>query len=104
MPFVKGKSGNPSGRPRYSASDEIRVELNKRGTNLVQMIFETIDNTNDPEVRLYALFKLMDFKYSKPKELELDLEHAVEIVKRAIEQRRTGEFNSGTLPNLPPAI
>lgn len=89
MPFVKGKSGNPLGRPRHTAVDEIRSQLQIRKKNLIEEAFECLDEIKEPTAKINMIFKLMEFMYSKPKETEISLEQAVEIVKRAIQQRES---------------
>jgi hypothetical protein len=85
MRWAKGQSGNPAGRPRFSANEEIRAELKKRKKNLIQEIFENLDQITEPTSKLHYCFKLMEFMYSKPKETEISLEQAVELVKSAID-------------------
>lgn len=87
MPWVKGQSGNLKGRPtQYTAVGEIRDFLKKHKRNLVQEVFQTIDQLEDPADKVHALLKLMEFTYSKPKDVEITLEYAVAIVKQAIHQ------------------
>lgn len=89
MTFIKGQSGNPAGRPSHTASREIREQLRKRKKDLIEEIFEQIDQLEEPGAKLPHLFKMMEFLYSKPKDIDVTLEQAIEIIKDAIANGRT---------------
>lgn len=95
MPWVKGQSGNLKGRPtQYTAVGEIRDFLRKNKRNLIQEVFASIDQLEDPADKVHALLKLMEFTYSKPKDVEVTLEYAVAIVKQAINEGGTSHTSA----------
>src|ERR1700730_12543993 len=96
MSWVKGQSGNPLGRPKqYTAVSEFRDFLHKNKRNLIEEAFECLDKIQDHGHRLNGLLKLMEFVYSKPKEIEVSLAHAITIIRQAIAERDTKTISPG---------
>lgn len=100
--FVKGKSGNPNGRPRVenSLSDIIRKKLKEphpEGKTREDFIAERLlsfAETSKEEVSLNAILKIMDRLEGTPRQsVALTGENGgpVEVVKRII--MKQGETN-----------
>lgn len=67
MPFTKGKSGNPSGRPKSVAG--LRKELDKRyGTSAKKLLDEvdTLRQSPNEKIRLDALKLLLAYHCGQP--------------------------------------
>ena len=68
MPFKKGTSGNPLGRPKGSGNNELRkiihesIDLNK--------IREMLDRIEDPIDYINAITKLLPYAIGKKKTIE----------------------------------
>lgn len=65
MPFVKGVSGNPKGRPPMDR--EIKEKLSKFGPKAMRVISELLDDV-DPEIRFKAAREILDRLYGKPRQ------------------------------------
>jgi hypothetical protein len=73
MPFEKGKSGNPGGRPKELAglSEAIRAEFEKDiatgGMNeAIKRGFDLMRFAPEPKDKLAALKMLLEYGYGKP--------------------------------------
>ena len=104
MRWVKGQSGNPKGRPTTTAVAEFREILKKKKVNLLEEALSCLDRIEEPNTKLNQIIKLLEFLYSKPKEIEVDLEHAIEIVRQALEERRNSGLDKGTRIDSIPTI
>jgi hypothetical protein len=63
MAFVKGKSGNPGGRPRENS--EIKELARKHGPAAIKRLVELMKGS-DPRVAVAAAQALLDRGYGKP--------------------------------------
>lgn len=66
MPFVKGKSGNPSGRPQRSP--EIKATLKRLGKRALEVLESLMNSAKDESVKLQAAKYLSDQSIGKPTE------------------------------------
>ena len=63
MPFVKGKSGNPGGRPKVS--QEVQELARKHGPAAIKKLVEHL-NGDDGRLSQQAAVALLDRGYGKP--------------------------------------
>src|SRR5262244_1780646 len=70
MPFKKGQSGNPGGRPQKSEdlADHIRA-VTSGGRELVDRLLKTVESARKDSDRLAAIKILMQYAYGKPRQL-----------------------------------
>jgi hypothetical protein len=66
MPFKKGQSGNPGGRPK--AEVEIRRAIQLRGQMLIDRLLAIVGTSKDEGNVLRAIHELLDRGYGKPPE------------------------------------
>ena len=67
MPFVKGQSGNPSGRARIP--EEIRTMLKSAAPAALQLLIETAaDEGTEKKLRIDCAKTLLDRAYGKPEQ------------------------------------
>lgn len=70
MPFVKGQSGNPSGRP--GIPKHVRDALDKRGPDALEKLFNLMDHAESEKVQLAASSEILDRWLGKaPQSMEL---------------------------------
>lgn len=71
MPFVKGQSGNPSGRSKaYAAMSRRILDLSKNGDELVDFLFATMrDTKSELKMRVHCAELLLDRGLGKPREI-----------------------------------
>lgn len=84
MPFEKGKSGNPGGRPKEAA--EVKSLAQEHGVRAIARLAELIED-EDKRVSVAACQALLDRGYGKPTqqtELVGDLTVAVSKIERRI--------------------
>jgi len=87
MPFKKGQSGNPGGRPKIIA--EVRELAQERGPEAIQKLVELL-SCGSPATELAAANSLLDRGYGKPHQT-LGVEHrekaASELTDAELEER-----------------
>ena len=67
MPWVKGASGNPGGRPREVA--DIRKLARSRGKQAIDTLYEIMtDKKAPPAARIAASVALLDRGYGRPEQ------------------------------------
>ena len=64
MPWEKGKSGNPSGRPKVVL--EIREMARQHGNEAITAILDLARTSPDEKIRLAAWDKILDRGYGRP--------------------------------------
>jgi hypothetical protein len=92
-PFVKGQSGNPSGRPKLPA--ELKTKLRKGADKGIAYWLELVsDGEAKPEYRIRAAENLVAYAYGKPAQavdittdavtIKETLNERLEVVSRAL--------------------
>jgi hypothetical protein len=77
MPFKKGQSGNPGGRPK--AEREVVEAARAAGARCVEVLVDLLDH-NDSRVRLAAADHLLDRGFGKPRQsIESDMNNEIQI-------------------------
>lgn len=65
MPFAKGQSGNPGGRPKLVG--KVRELAQEKGEAALLLLIQIMDNPNEPtETRMKAAEKVLDRGYGRP--------------------------------------
>ena len=83
VPFKKGQSGNPSGRPKIVA--EIRSLAQERGPEAFQRLVDWM-NSDNPKASVSAANSILDRAYGKPAQAvtgeggEGPIKHVLEVV------------------------
>lgn len=78
MPFVKGKSGNPSGRPKED--NEVKRLARKHSKEAIRRLAFWLHSEN-PKASVSAAMALLDRGYGKPAQA---IEHSGEITERRL--------------------
>ena len=81
MPFAKGQSGNPSGRPK--AEGEIRALAQKHTKRAIARLAEWMES-NNAKASVAACTVILDRGYGKPAQAisgDLDLNMTIKIVR-----------------------
>lgn len=65
MKFVKGQSGNPTGRPPGTTTKKISEELRAHLPKAIETLLQLMDSDQD-SVRLKAATEVLDRVYGKP--------------------------------------
>ncbi len=90
MPFKKGQSGNPGGRPKVLG--EVRELAQKHGPECITGLLEIARNTQAPApARVAAYNALLDRGYGKPHQettTHLDDQRELTVAEREAEQAR----------------
>ena len=63
MPWEKGESGNPGGRPKKDA--EIRLLARSHGINAIEKLVELMNN-GDPRIQFSAAKAILDRGFGRP--------------------------------------
>ena len=82
MPWQKGQSGNPGGRPKAveGLAELIRKEL-KDGTEAVKKLLDILQYAPDHGHRIHALKVLLEYGYGKPSQnVNLATENPLRII------------------------
>ena len=66
MTFVKGKSGNPSGRPQRDP--KIKAALKRLGKRALEVLEQLMNSAEDESIKLQAAKYLSDQSIGKPTE------------------------------------
>lgn len=85
MPFVKGQSGNPGGRPK--AEQEVLAVAREHGPEAVRKLVE-LSKSQDERVSLAACNALLDRAYGKPKQVQEVTGADGDAVQIAVIERR----------------
>lgn len=64
MPYAKGQSGNPTGRPKVNS--EIKALVLKNTVPAVKCILEIMRTAEDDKTRLAAAIEILNRAYGKP--------------------------------------
>lgn len=65
MPFAKGQSGNPGGRPKLVG--KVRELAQEKGEAALRLLIEIMENTSEPtETRIKAAEKVLDRGFGRP--------------------------------------
>jgi hypothetical protein len=92
MPFKKGKSGNPGGRPKEDA--EVRAAARLHGIDAIDKLVELMNGDN-PRVQISAANAILDRGFGKPSQI-MDLsvsgETHEERVKRLMNNAEEREY------------
>lgn len=65
MPFEKGQSGNPGGRPKLVG--KVRELAQQKGEDALRLLIEIMENPGEPtETRMKAAEKVLDRGYGRP--------------------------------------
>ena len=77
MPFKKGQSGNPGGRPK--AEKEVVEAARAAGPRCVEVLVDLLDH-NDSRVRMAAAEQLLNRGFGKPKaQIEAEMNNEIQI-------------------------
>lgn len=68
MPFQKGRSGNPGGRPKIAAEfrERAKARIDATGFDILVRMMES--GLPESEDRRFALTKLLEYAYGKPQQ------------------------------------
>jgi len=81
MPFKKGQSGNPGGRPK--AEKEVVEAARAAGPRCVEVLVDLLDH-NDSRVRMAAADQLFNRGFGKPRQ-SIETEFRPELKIRFVE-------------------
>ena len=78
MPFVKGKSGNPGGRPKVD--DEVKTLAKAHGKEAMERLITLMRANDDKKLAMQASCAILDRGYGKPVQtLANDTEHPFNV-------------------------
>lgn len=95
MPFVKGQSGNPGGRPKENA--EIKALAREHGPKAIERLAELMGG-DDPRVAVAAAQALLDRGYGKPAQAITGDDEAPPVKVRGLIEFVTAMAVSGEAP------
>lgn len=65
MPFEKGQSGNPGGRPKLVG--KVRELAQQKGEDALRLLIQIMENPGEPtETRIKAAEKILDRGFGRP--------------------------------------
>lgn len=73
MPFVKGKSGNPGGRPKKKPEEyDLKAACKLKAPEALEELYRLMKESKDENIRKAAAIAIMERGYGKPRqEMEL---------------------------------
>lgn len=95
MPFEKGKSGNPGGRPRKD--NPVKVLAKEYSTDAIQAIKNIMDDVeNDARTRLQAANAILDRAFGRPEqavsaEVKGDVVPVLQLIRNERDSIDSGE-------------